>query len=96
MAVEYEFVFLTPVETDQEEFEQVSSKLEKQIKSMDGKVKDKNKWGRKDLAYDIQGNDQAVFRIWVLEFPEKTVFSSLKTFLNRNEKIIRYLLLNKS
>ncbi len=95
MAVNYEFVFLTPTEIDKEKVEKTFSQLEKQLKTIDGKITKKEDWGKKNLAYKIKGNDQADFWVWDLELPEETKFSSLNTFLNRNEIIIRYLLLKK-
>lgn len=93
MTKEYEFVFLTPLGIDDDKLKTTFSELEDQIKSIDGKVEDKEKKGREDLAYAIKGNNQANFWIWQLEFPKNSDFSSLNTFLNRSETIIRYLLL---
>lgn len=93
MAVEYEFVFLTPLGLDKDSLKETFSELEKQVKSINGKVVNKEDWGSKELAYEIKGNDQANFWIWQLGFPEDTKFASLNTFLNRSSNIIRYLLL---
>ncbi len=96
MAVKYEFVFLTKPDAKKDELKETFSELEKQIKSIDGKIKDKEEVGRKDLAYQIKGQDQAQFWVWQLDFPEKSKFNPLNTYLNRSDAVIRYLLLLKS
>lgn len=95
MAVEYEFVFLTPAEVEEEVLKKTLSGLEKEIKQINGKINDKEKIGRKALAYQIKGEDQAVFLVWHLQFPEDTKIESFNTYLNRNDTIIRYLFLKK-
>ncbi len=95
MAVKYEFVFLTPPGTDKKKLETVFSDLESQIKSIDGKVKDKKKEGKKDLAYEIKSNSQADFWVWEIDFPQGPNFDALNTYLNRSDTVIRYLLLKK-
>ncbi len=93
MGTEYEFVFLTPTEVDEKKLKDTFTELEKQIKSIKGKIIDKEDWGRQQLAYEIKGNKRAFFRIWQLSLPQDFNSSSLNTFLNRSDIIIRYLLL---
>jgi len=96
MAVEYEFVFLTPTGSEEKELKEIFSELEKQLKLIKAKITDQRDWGSKDLTYQIKGNEQAKFWIWNLDVPDSADFSSLYTYLNRNETIIRYLLLKSS
>lgn len=96
MGTDYEFVFLTPTEVDEKQLKKTFSELEKQIKTIGGKIIDKEDWGRQELAYEIKGNQRAYFRIWQLDLPQNFSFSSLNTYLNRSDIIIRYLLLKLS
>lgn len=93
MANEYEFVFLTPEKVDEKELKNVFSELEEQIKTIKGKIIDKKDWGKQQLAYEIEANKRANFWIWQLELPKNFDPVKLNTYLNRSEKIIRYLLL---
>jgi len=59
-----------------------------------GKIETQEKWGQRPLAYRIKKKEKAVFYILTFSIDKKNILP-LKTKLNFNEKIIRYLLLVK-
>jgi small subunit ribosomal protein S6 len=62
------------------------------IQSLEGKISQENKWGKKNLAYPIKKQTNAYFFHWILEMPIKNV-TEMRKKLNFNEQILRYLLL---
>lgn len=96
MVKEYEFVFLTPSEMKKKRREEIFSNLEDRLKKAKVKVTEKEDWGEKQLVYQIKDNKSASFWIWHLA-PQNSSFefSSVSTYLNRQDDILRYLLLTK-
>jgi len=81
----YELTFLLEKEDE-------AKKIQEIISSLDGKVTQENKWGKKDLCYRIKKQSQAFFFNWIIELATEKL-SDLKKKLNFNEQILRYLLL---
>jgi small subunit ribosomal protein S6 len=81
----YEFTFLLP---DEKEVENIKQLLE----SLEGKVVEEQKWGKKLLVYPINKQTSAHFTTWQIEMkPSK--LTEFKKKLNFNETLLRYLLL---
>jgi len=95
MVKKYEFVFLTRPELKKEQQKEIFSALEKEIKKAGGKIEKKEDWGKKRLVYSIAKEKDAFFWIWRFSFEKAVNFSSFHTFLNRQQEIIRYLLLRE-
>lgn len=89
----YQLVFLTQPELSKNSLDEVFSLLEKEIVKAGGKIKKKEKWEKQVLAYPIAGQDEAFFWIWQLAFEQELKLASVNTFLNREDRIIRYLFL---
>jgi len=81
----YELTFLLEKEDE-------AKNIQTLITSLSGKVAQENNWGRKELAYHIKKQNNALFYNWIIEMPLDKL-SDLKKKLNFNEKILRYLLL---
>jgi len=64
------------------------------IAQYSGKIEAQEKWGQRLLAYSIKKRGEAIFYILTFSIDKKNL-PALKTKLNFNEKIIRYLLLVK-
>jgi len=95
MSKQYEFIFLTGPKTTGKEKETIFSDLEKEIKDIGGKVKKKEDLGIKYLAFEIKDNKEACFYVWHIQFEKSPDFDNINLFINRGEKIIRYLFLKK-
>ncbi|MBU2592122.1 MAG: 30S ribosomal protein S6 [Patescibacteria group bacterium] len=89
----YQFVFLTRSGLFKENLAKIFGPLEKEIKNINGKVSKKEDFGKQELAYAIEGKESASFWIWYLEFDTGPDLTPFNTYLNREKKIIRYLLL---
>lgn len=96
MTGKYEFVFLAAPDMEKEQREEVFKRLEERIKKTKAKITDKEDWGEKKLAYPIKDNKSASFWIWHLSSKNTEFdFSPVNTYLNRQDDILRYLLLTK-
>ncbi len=96
MAGKYEFVFLTAPDMKKERREEMFEQLEERLKKAKTKITDKEDWGEKKLAYPIKDNKSASFWIWHLNSKDTNFdFSPLTTYLNRQDGLLRYLLLTK-
>jgi small subunit ribosomal protein S6 len=83
--MKYELTFLLPEEAEVES-------IKKLLTSLDGKVTEEQKWGKRQLAYPIQKQMEAFYFTWMLDMPPQQM-AELKRQLNFNEKLLRYLLL---
>jgi len=81
----YEFTFLLP---DEAEVESIRSL----ITSLNGKISDEVKWGKRELSYPMKKLYEAFYITWQLDIAPKQL-TELKKKLNFNEKLLRYLLL---
>ncbi len=86
--MKYELTFLLP---DEAEIKTIKSL----IASFKGKVEKEETWGKKTLMYTVKKYDEAYYYHWLIDVEQSQV-NELKKKLNFNEKLIRYLLLNKS
>ncbi|MEO6508848.1 MAG: 30S ribosomal protein S6 [Patescibacteria group bacterium] len=81
----YEFTFLLPDEAEVEPIRTL-------IQSLEGKITEEQKWGKRQLSYPMKKLYQAFYFTWMLEIAPKQL-AELKKKLNFNEKLLRYLLL---
>ncbi|MCB9819918.1 30S ribosomal protein S6 [Candidatus Nomurabacteria bacterium] len=87
---EYELTVL--IHPDREsELEKQLTTLRDIIKSVDGKVKTEENWGKKRLAYPIKKENFAVYVNWTLELPADAPLKVSNTF-NITDGVLRYLL----
>jgi small subunit ribosomal protein S6 len=56
-----------------------------------GKITAEDDWGRKKLAYQIKGEDFAVYRVYTLELPA-TAPKKINDTLNITSEVLRFLL----
>ncbi len=91
--VNYQIVMEYPASLGQKELKENLAQVEKQL---GGGVKVSfADWGEKELAYAIEGQLKAKFWIGKLTVEEGTDvdWKNLKTYLNRDKEILRYLIL---
>ena len=86
----YETVFiLTPVLSDDQTKEAVQ-KFESEISSLGGKIKHKESWGLRKLAYPIQKKSTGFY--FLLEFEaEGKAIADLELAFKRDERVMRFL-----
>lgn len=77
---------------------ELEAKLDDSLKSIadlvtsnGGKIVKEDAWGRKELAYKIQGETHAIYRVYELELPAAAP-AKIEGVLNINSAVIRHLL----
>lgn len=87
---QYETVFiLTPVLSD-EQMKETVAKFEKVLTDNGAEILNKEAWGLKKLAYNIEKKTSGFYSL--VEFKaEPTVIAKLETAYRRDEKVIRYM-----
>ncbi|MCD4750205.1 MAG: 30S ribosomal protein S6 [Thermoanaerobaculales bacterium] len=71
----------------------VFERLEKIITDADGKVVEKDTWGRRQLAYPIRKKHHGVYHFWKFE-SDGQVMTNLNFELRTNDAVMRSLILN--
>ena len=66
-------------------------KVAKIIEGAGGKIISEEDWGRKKLAYQIAGENFAVYRLYTLELPAEAV-ARINDTLNITSEVLRFLL----
>ena len=87
---QYETVFiLTPVLSD-EQMKETVAKFEKVLTDNGAEILNKEAWGLKKLAYNIEKKTSGFYSL--VEFKaEPAVIAKLETAFRRDEKVIRYM-----
>jgi small subunit ribosomal protein S6 len=91
MLKKYELVIMLSSEVKDDTREKFSQKLEKTVKALGGKVARSLEMGKKQLAYKIKGQSEAVYLDLVLEMPVAEVIQ-LDKKLTVDKEILRHLL----
>lgn len=87
----YELTILVKADTDDAGRDAVVSKIEKLVKALSGKVGKFTEMGRKQMAYQINHQSEALYLSWNLELPAKSVVE-LDRKLTVDKEIVRHLL----
>ncbi|MBQ8157002.1 30S ribosomal protein S6 [Candidatus Saccharibacteria bacterium] len=88
---EYELTVLVHPDLEMN-LEAATDKVKALIESNGGKITKENNEGKKKLAYQIKGQDFAVYYYYEVELPAPAKISSV---LNITDEVIRYLLVAK-
>jgi ribosomal protein S6 len=67
----------------------------KMVKTLEGKVKEENNWGKIELAYEINGSKTGVFLHYLLEL-EGIRAKSIKEKIKANEEVLSFLVVKSS
>ncbi len=90
----YELTIVLPGEVSSAKKKAVQERIEKTIKTNDGKVKKTDEWGKIDLSYRIKNEKIGLFIHFDLEIGSKEV-KVLRESLRLDNDIIRYLLIRE-
>ncbi len=66
-------------------------KITKIITDNGGKITATDNWGKRKLAYDIKGNEHAVYVFYTVEMPPAGVLK-VESTLNITDEVIRFLI----
>ena len=73
------------------DLEKASSRVVKIFTDNGGKVVSEDNWGKRKLAYNIKGNEHAVYVFYTLEMPGEGV-RKVESTLNITDEVIRFLI----
>lgn len=68
-------------------------KVEQIIADNDGTIDKKDSWGKRKLAYRINGQDWGIFVFYQVQLPPKAV-GSIENSLNITEEVMRHLIVS--
>lgn len=74
------------------DLEKATSRVEKIFTEQGGgDIKNTDNWGKRKLAYDIKGNESAIYVIYTVDFPPENV-RKVESVLNITDEVIRFLI----
>ncbi len=87
----YELMLALNPQLEEEEVDSLINKYKKLIQDKEGKVTKVNKWGKRELAYEIKDFTEAYYLVLNFSSEEKDI-SELERVMRLDEKVIRHLL----
>jgi len=73
------------------DLEKASSRVVKIITDNGGKIVSEDNWGKRKLAYNIKGNEHAIYVFYTVELPGEAV-RKVEGILNITDEVIRFLI----
>ena len=73
------------------DLEKATSRVEKIFTDNGGKVVAQDNWGKRKLAYNIKGNESAVYVFYTVELPAQNV-AKVESTLNITDEVVRFLI----
>jgi small subunit ribosomal protein S6 len=73
------------------DLEKATSRVEKIFTDNGGKVGNIDNWGKRKLAYNIHGNESAIYVFYSVELPAENV-AKVESTLNITDEVIRFLI----
>jgi len=90
----YEVVFIVKPEIDEEGVNSIIERLVRIVGDSGGKIDNGEKWGRKRLAYEIEGCTEGSYVM--MDFTVGTgVAREMERVLKLTDEVIRYLLIRR-
>jgi len=89
----YELTLVLPGKSKSKE-KTITEKIEKIVKTLEGKVAKMENWGEIELSYEIKKEKYGIFLYFDLELARNTV-KALNEKLRMEGEVIRYLLVTK-
>ncbi|MBI4127635.1 MAG: 30S ribosomal protein S6 [Parcubacteria group bacterium] len=91
----YELMYLTTPEISEEELKEIYTRVAEKITTLDGKIRHEENWGKRKLAYPIEKQEYAGYRLSYFELPAEKL-AEFERHLKEEPRIIRHLLLTSS
>lgn len=90
---EYEMIFIVkPIEKKQ--FEKVIQKTENIITDNGGDIKVTERWGKKSIAYPINGFNEGLFIFIVFQAETQTI-KNLEKVINHTDEVIQHMIIRR-
>jgi small subunit ribosomal protein S6 len=90
----YECMYITQANLSDEENERVNRRIVEEIEKRGGSILDRERLGKKRLAYSIRKQDDGVYTLMYFQLPPGQV-TSLRTAYRLHPRLLRYLILRK-
>ncbi|OGC46300.1 30S ribosomal protein S6 [candidate division WWE3 bacterium RBG_19FT_COMBO_34_6] len=91
----YEIMTLTKGSLGEENAQKFSKQITQVITDLGGKIETNDFWGKRKLSYQIGQEKEGFYEVILFELdPEK--INNLKSKLNTNDNLVRYLVTAKS
>ena len=84
-----ELVFITDPALSDKELESLQKNIKMSLSKSEGKLVHEYVWGRRRLAYEIEGNDFGVYHTWYFTWSGKTV-EELQRQFGYSDKVLRH------
>ena len=84
-----ELVFITDPALSEKELESLQKNIKMSLSKSKGKLVHEYVWGRRRLAYEIEGNDFGVYHTWYFTWSGKTV-DELQRQLGYSDNVLRH------
>ena len=84
-----ELVFITDPGLSDKELESLQKNIKMSLSKSEGKLVHEYVWGRRRLAYEIEGNDFGVYHTWYFTGSGKTV-EELQRQFGYSDNVLRY------
>jgi small subunit ribosomal protein S6 len=73
------------------DLDKAASRVAKIIADNGGKIVSEDNWGKRKLAYNIKGNEHAVYVFYTVELPGEAV-RKVESTMNITDEVIRFLI----
>ena len=87
----YEIMILLDSSLQEEEISALIEKVQQTITTSQGKIIKVNQWGKRELAYEIKGHNEAIYVVIDFELEPENI-ANIERNIKFDEKIIRYLI----
>lgn len=92
---DYELVLVLDTKITGAKQKTLIDKVKKVVENGKGKVNSVDEWGKKELAYPIKKQTEAIYFLLQLELPPEAL-KKLEDSLRIEENVLRHLLVSKS
>jgi small subunit ribosomal protein S6 len=72
------------------DLDKATTKVVKILTDNGGKILNQDNWGKRKLAYDIKGQEYAIYVFYIVELPPESV-RKVESSLNITDEVIRFL-----
>jgi small subunit ribosomal protein S6 len=87
----YELMTITKASLSEDDARNISNSIKDSISSNRGKIMNSDFWGKRKFAYEISKQTEGYYDVVVFDMDAKNL-ENLKTKLNKEELLLRYLI----
>lgn len=93
MKKEYEMIFVVKT-IEKKQFEKVIQKIENIITENGDDIKVTERWGKKNIAYPINGFNEGLYTFIVFQAETETI-KKLEKVINHTDEVIQHMIIRK-